>query len=138
MKLQASILGIVGVVALASPGFTQGIGPISVGSDSRSINSTPIAQQPSNIPTVVQNNSALRQKWEYLISYHVYDSRDKEVFVIGDKKISDGSKDELTNLRAGLAELGSLGYELIQINSGRYQDYNRVSVYIFKRPVEMP
>jgi Flp pilus assembly protein CpaB len=138
MKLQAGILGIMTVVALATPGFAQASRPLSVASDSRSMDPMLIAQQPTNMPTAVQNNSVRRQKWEYLIAYHVYDNRDREVFVIGDKKISDGSKDELTNLRVGLAELGSLGYELVQIQAGRYQDYNRVSVYIFKRVFETP
>ncbi len=136
MKVQAGILGIIGVVTLASPGCAQDVRLLSVGSDSRSTTSTLIAQQPSTVPIALPNPSPQPQKWEYLVGLF----REKVVkkgFLGADTTSSwifdvDGKESSRVD---GLAQLGALGWELVTIEDGLF---TKESAYIFKRAVQTP
>jgi hypothetical protein len=130
MKLRSTLLGIVTVFTLATPGFAQ---------DAPKSTSTVIAQQSVTPPTVAQNIPAVKKKWEYYVASFYYKSGKSGFFGIGSTKSEwifelDNKK---ASLREGLAELGNLGYELVGIDPSSPSGHEN-TLYIFKREVVTP
>jgi hypothetical protein len=130
MKLRSTLLGIITVVTLATPGFAQ---------DTSKSTSAVIAQQSVTLPTSAQSIPTARRKWEYYVASFSYKagrngflgigSTDSEwIFEFGNKKGS---------LKEGLAELGNLGYELVGVDPSSPSGHGD-SLYIFKREVVTP
>jgi hypothetical protein len=149
MKLQAGILGLIAVAALATPGFAQDARPLSVGDDRQlshpeltqplaaRMHTILIAQKLADSPTTAQN--VTRRRWEYYTASFYYKEGKSGFFGIGSKKSEwiFELNDKKTTLAEGLAELGSLGYELVGIDPSTSTGHNN-TLYIFKRLVEAP
>jgi hypothetical protein len=147
MNLRAGILGIVAVAALAAPGWAQEARPLPVGGASghpeltqplaARMQSVLMAQKSADAPPTVQN--APRRRWEYYTASFYYKEGKAGFFGIGSKKSEwiFELNDKKTSLSEGLAELGSLGYELVGIDPSTSTGHNN-TLYIFKRLVEAP